>query len=82
MEQNKKGRMGNSTKPDIGNNYVGYFIMSGPEQLLIENILLKLSVKAKLITSGPGQSTAMQIADIFNVLPPLAAIFLLVAVYV
>jgi len=42
----------------------GYFIMSCPEQILIENILLKLTTKAKLLTSRPNKCTAMQTAEV------------------
>ncbi|OSZ76897.1 hypothetical protein CAP36_10705 [Chitinophagaceae bacterium IBVUCB2] len=31
----------------------GYFITSSPEQKLIENILLKLKIKVKLLMSSP-----------------------------
>jgi hypothetical protein len=43
---------------------VGYFIMSSPEQMLIENILLKIRFSVWLYSSSPNQSTAMQIVEV------------------
>jgi len=41
--------------------------------MLIESILLKLLINVQRCTSSPNQSTAMQFADVSNVLPHLQA---------